>query len=96
MGKEVVASATAQFSLLPVARWHDLPNEEKRRLGITGGAGLSVIRAGREIDYGWLLFGKRSLQLVIGERFNIYQRFTECHMRLARRATVKLIIQHVI
>jgi hypothetical protein len=51
---------TVTFSELPVHEWHPLPNEEKRRLGIINGAGVSVVRAGREIDYGWFfLDGKR-------------------------------------
>jgi hypothetical protein len=51
---------TVTFSELPVHEWHQLPNEEKRRLGIVNGAGVSVVRAGREIDYGWFfLDGKR-------------------------------------
>ena len=51
---------TVTFSELPVHEWHDLPNEEKRQLGIVNGAGVSVVRAGREIDYGWFfLDGKR-------------------------------------
>jgi hypothetical protein len=35
---------TVTFSELPVHDWHDLPNEEKPRLGIVNGAGVSVIR----------------------------------------------------
>jgi hypothetical protein len=51
---------TVRFSELPVHKWHDLPNEAKRRLGIVNGAGVSIVRAGREIDYGWFfLDGKR-------------------------------------
>src|SRR5262249_26286430 len=37
--------------------WHRLPNDEKRSLGITNGAGVSVIRGGREIDFGWFFMG---------------------------------------
>lgn len=48
---------TVQFAELPVCRWHDLPPETKRAVGIVGGAGLSVLRGGREIDFGWHLFG---------------------------------------
>lgn len=48
-----------RFSELPVAEWHDLPIERKRALGIVGGAGVSVVRAGREIDYGWHLMGSK-------------------------------------
>lgn len=54
-GKVVVT-----FSELPVHEWHELPNDDKRRMGIVNGAGVSVVRAGREIDYGWFfLDGKR-------------------------------------
>jgi hypothetical protein len=54
-----VGSVTVTFSELPVEKWHDLPNEEKRALGITKGAGVSVVRAGREIDYGWFFMGQK-------------------------------------
>lgn len=46
-----------RFSELPVHEWHALPNDEKRRLGISKGAGVSVVRAGREVDYGWFFMG---------------------------------------
>jgi Histidine kinase-, DNA gyrase B-, and HSP90-like ATPase len=48
-----------RFSELPVDEWHKLPNDEKRRLGISKGAGVSVIRAGREVDYGWFFMGTK-------------------------------------
>lgn len=50
---------TVQFVELPVARWQDLPTETKRAMRIVGGAGMSVLRGGREIDYGWHLFGRK-------------------------------------
>jgi hypothetical protein len=50
---------TVQFVELPVTEWHGLPGETKRRLGIAGGAGISILRSGREIDYGWQLFGAK-------------------------------------
>ena len=55
-GKSVV---TVRFSLLPVEKWHGLSNEEKNKSGITKSAGVSVIRAGREIDYGWYFMGSK-------------------------------------
>jgi hypothetical protein len=56
----VTGKVIVSFSELPVHEWHPLPNEEKRRLGIINGGGVSVVRAGREIDYGWFfLDGKR-------------------------------------
>jgi len=45
------------FSELPVADWSKLSNVEKRERGIAKGAGVSVVRAGREVDYGWFFLG---------------------------------------
>ncbi len=59
-GAIMAGLVTVRFSELPVDRWHDLPNEQKQALGISKGAGVSVVRSGREIDYGWhFLSGKR-------------------------------------
>ncbi|MEX2374322.1 MAG: ATP-binding protein [Dehalococcoidia bacterium] len=52
-----VSLVSVQFVELPVSRWYDLPLETKRAAGIVGGAGLSVLRVGREIDFGWHFFG---------------------------------------
>jgi len=48
-----------RFAVLPMEKWHSLSNEEKNRCGISKGAGVSVIRAGREIDYGWYFMGSK-------------------------------------
>src|SRR5262249_33699645 len=48
-----------RFSLLPVADWSELNVDEKRRLGISKGAGISIVRAGREIAYGWHFMGQK-------------------------------------
>lgn len=48
-----------RFSELPVRDWHDLSLTEKRRAGITKGGGVYVMRAGREIDAGWLFMGEK-------------------------------------
>jgi hypothetical protein len=48
-----------RFSELPVHKWHSLSNEEKQRLGISKGAGVSIIRAKREIDSGWFFMGEK-------------------------------------
>jgi len=48
-----------RFSELPVHEWQGLSNEEKRSLGISKGAGVSIIRAGREVDYGWFFLGDK-------------------------------------
>jgi hypothetical protein len=55
-----VGKVRVTFTELPVDKWHSLPNEEKRKRGITNGAGVSVVRGNREVDYGWFfLEGKR-------------------------------------
>ena len=51
------ASVTVRFSTLPVHHWHHLDNVTKRRVGIVGQGGVSVLRAGREIASGWHLMG---------------------------------------
>lgn len=48
-----------RFSELPVHEWHKLSNDEKRRMGISKGAGVSIVRAGREVDYGWFFMGSK-------------------------------------
>ncbi len=48
-----------KFSELPIAAWHKLPNETKRKIGITKGAGVSIVRAGREVDFGWFFMGSK-------------------------------------
>jgi hypothetical protein len=50
---------TATFSELPVEAWHHLSNEEKHRLGVSKAAGISVVRARREIEYGWFFMGDK-------------------------------------
>lgn len=58
-GDDRSSTVTVRFSELPIALWHDLPVEEKRARGIVGGAGVSFVRARREIDYGWHLMGTK-------------------------------------
>lgn len=50
---------TVRFAALPVQRWHHLDNVTKRRSGIVGGGGVSILRAGREIASGWHLMGSK-------------------------------------
>ncbi len=52
-------NVTVTFAELPVAEWHDRPNEEKRKLGITNGAGVSMVRGSREVDFGWFFMGTK-------------------------------------
>lgn len=49
-----------RFSELPVHEWHKLSNEEKRRIGLSRGGGVSIVRAGREVDYGWFFMGSKN------------------------------------
>lgn len=51
------STVQVRFTLLPVADWYEWSVEEKRASGIVGGAGVSFVRAGREIDHGWTLMG---------------------------------------
>jgi len=48
-----------RFTELPVQTWYKLSNDEKRRIGISKGAGVSIVRAGREVDYGWFFMGSK-------------------------------------
>jgi hypothetical protein len=48
-----------RFTELPVHAWHKLSNEEKRRIGLSKGAGVSIVRSGREVDYGWFFMGSK-------------------------------------
>jgi hypothetical protein len=50
---------TVRFSLLPIREWHLLSNQQKNALGVSKGAGVSILRAGREIDYGWFFMGSK-------------------------------------
>jgi hypothetical protein len=62
-----------RFSELPIAKAFSLSNEEKRRLGISNGAGVSIVRADREVDYGWFLMG--------GKRRENYDDWWRCEVR---------------
>lgn len=48
---------TVRFSILPVSSWHALDSVTKRRMGIVGQGGVSILRAGREIASGWHFMG---------------------------------------
>src|SRR5439155_3121503 len=53
------AKVVVRFVELPVAAWHDLSVDDKRCHGIVKGAGVSVIRADREVAYGWYFLGRK-------------------------------------
>ena len=50
---------SVRFTELPVHSWHKLSNDEKRRIGLSKGAGVSIVRGGREVDYGWFFMGSK-------------------------------------
>jgi len=54
-----ISTVTVVFSNLPLAKLHGLSNQQKNELGIAKGAGVSILRAGREIDYGWFFMGSK-------------------------------------
>lgn len=54
-----VGKITARFVELPVNKWVSLSNAQKQESGISKNAGVSVLRAGREIDYGWFFMGSK-------------------------------------
>jgi hypothetical protein len=58
-GVRTTSVLQVRFTELPVRRWHRLSTDQKRNMSIVGGAGVSVVRAGREIDYGWHLLGAK-------------------------------------
>lgn len=55
----VTGLVRVRFSELPVNEWHGLSNEAKRKRGISKGSGISIVRAGREVDYGWFFMGSK-------------------------------------
>ena len=58
--RDRTGTVRVRFSELPVLAWSRLSNHDKRNRGIAKGAGVSVVRTGREIDHGWFfLSGKR-------------------------------------
>ena len=58
-GCQRTGTVTIVFTELPVHDWHSLSNQEKRKLGIAKGAGVSVVRGGREVDHGWFFMGNK-------------------------------------
>ena len=62
-----------RFSELPVAAWSKLTNKEKHVRGIAKGAGVSIVRAGREVDHGWFFLG--------GKRCENYDDWWRCEVQ---------------
>lgn len=50
---------TVTFTELPVHELHALSNEVKRDMGIANGAGVSIVRGQREVDFGWFFMGNK-------------------------------------
>jgi len=71
------AVVTVRFAMLPVDRWHHLDNATKRRVGIVGNGGVSILRAGREIASGWYLMG--------GKRKENYDDWWRCEIEFDPR-----------
>jgi Histidine kinase-, DNA gyrase B-, and HSP90-like ATPase len=55
----ITGRVEVRFSELPVESWYCLSNEEKRRRGVSKGSGISIVRAGREVDFGWFFMGSK-------------------------------------
>jgi hypothetical protein len=62
-----------RFSELSVTEWARLSNSQKRERGIAKGAGVSVVRRGREVDYGWFFLG--------GKRRENYDDWWRCEVQ---------------
>jgi hypothetical protein len=58
-GKQGHSKVVIRFSELPVDKWHNLPNKDKRTHRISKNAGVSILRANREIDFGWHFMGSK-------------------------------------
>ncbi len=58
-GKDYTSTVAVRFSELPIEEWQLFSNKEKRVQRISKRAGLSILRAGREIDYGWFFMGAK-------------------------------------
>lgn len=70
---EITGLIRVRFSELPVANWSKLSNAEKRARGVAKGAGVSIVRSGREVDYGWFFLG--------GKRRENYDDWWRCEIQ---------------
>ena len=57
--KDKESLVVVRFTELPIDRWHELSNDRKNQVRIAKHAGVSIVRAGREIDYGWYFMGSK-------------------------------------
>jgi len=58
-GETCEGDVVVRFCELPVHAWGGMTLAEKRKLGIPRGAGVSIVRAGRQVDYGWHFLGEK-------------------------------------
>lgn len=58
-GTDRLSPVRVRFIELPVADWATLSNDEKKKRLIIKNAGVSILRAEREIDYGWFFMGEK-------------------------------------
>jgi len=56
-GSDKTSEVQVSFVELPIAKWFNFSNEIKGKSLITKRAGVTVLRAQREIDYGWFFMG---------------------------------------
>ena len=62
-----------------MSKWYSLSNEEKNARGIAKNAGVSIVRAGREIDCGWFFMGQK--------RKENYDDWWRCEVRFSQTST---------
>ncbi len=91
-GPPPVGKISVRFAELPVEDWQALPNDQKRRMGITDQPIVSIVRGDREIDRGWFFAGTKRRENyddwwrceirfdpVLDERFGITHTKQEIH-----------------
>jgi hypothetical protein len=59
LNEHTTSTVSVRFAELPIEEWCMLSNNEKRGYHISKRAGMSVLRSGREIDYGWFFMGSK-------------------------------------
>ena len=81
-----VSQVSVVFSELPIEKWHSFSNAKKNRLGISKSAGVSIVRAGREIDVGWYFMG--------GKRKENYDDWWRCEINFSPDADELFGVTH--
>jgi hypothetical protein len=74
-GDGTTGDVVIRFAELPVDDWYSLSTADKRKKGITRSAGVSVLRGGREVDYGWFFMG--------GKRRENYDDWWRCEIEFS-------------